>query len=56
MPWKVKTFILVNGPPENETLYDTREDAEQDADQVMFMQPGEVIASVVECDDDGEEV
>jgi hypothetical protein len=54
MPYKVKVFQYIE--PHDDPLYEDKEEAQSEADHVMFMQPGEVIASVVECDDDGEEV
>lgn len=51
MPWKVKTFMLVEA--DEPIVHDDKQEAESEADQIMYMQPGEVIAVVVECDEDG---
>lgn len=52
--WKVKSYLLVE--PDEPVLYSTKEEAEKDADQDMFLQPGEILSIVVECDENGEEV
>lgn len=54
MFWRVKTFILVE--EDEPTIYQEKAEADSDADQAMFMQPGEVITVVVECDEDGNEI
>lgn len=55
MPWKVKTFMLVEEDPDEAVIYSSEEEAMAEAMQVMFMQPGEVIAIVVECNATGAE-
>lgn len=54
MPWKVNVFMLID--VEEPPIYQDKAEAQQEADQIMFMQPGEMLASVVECDEDGIEV
>ena len=44
----VKSFILIE--PEDYAIYSKREDAQSEANHVMLMQPGEVIAVVEELD------
>jgi hypothetical protein len=48
MAYKVKTFLLVE--PDEPEIYETKEEAQKEADQLMFMQPGEILAEVVEVD------
>jgi hypothetical protein len=56
MPWTVKSFQLIETDPEDRTVFDSQAEAEQEADNIMFAQPGEIFALAVECDEDGEEV
>lgn len=56
MPWKVKTFILIDQDPSETTIYHDKDEANAEALQAMFMQPGEIIAIVVECDKNGNEL
>lgn len=41
---------------EEPEVYQDKAEAEKEADQIMLMQPGEMLASVVECDAEGQEV
>ena len=54
MPWKVNCYMLVES--DQPIVHDDKAEAEAEAEQIMFMQPKEMIASVVECDENGEEV
>jgi hypothetical protein len=56
MPWKVKVFSYVEPEPENEVVYQTKVEAQAEADQAEFLQPDEVKTQVVECDETGKEV
>ena len=53
MPWRVKTFMLVEPDDLKASVYEDREEAEAEADQSMMMQAGEVLCEVIECDEDG---
>lgn len=56
MPWTVKSFQYIEDDPEDRIIFDSQAEAEHEADNVMFMQPGEIFALAVECDEDGEYV
>ena len=51
--YKVKTYVLVE--TDNPELYDNKEEAGDVAKHIMFMQPKEIQAIVVECDSEGRE-
>jgi hypothetical protein len=50
MAYKVRTFLLVE--PDEPEIYETKEEAQKEADQLMFMQPGEILAEVVEVEEE----
>jgi hypothetical protein len=56
MPWKVKVYTLIE--PEEEEIFQDKQEAYQEAEQVNFMQPEGVsnYAQVVECNEKGEEI
>ena len=51
--WKVKVYMLVE--PEDEELYATKKEAESVEEQELFLHPTEVLTTIVECDENGEE-
>lgn len=54
MPWKIKVFMLID--VEKPEVYQDKEEADMEAANIEFMQPSEMQAMVVECDDKGQEV
>ncbi len=54
MAWKVKVYTY--NEPEKEEVFQDRQEAEKEAEQVNFMQPQgcENITFVVECDEKGD--
>lgn len=50
--WKIRTYVRVEPDPEADTLYETEAEAHAEALNLMFMQPGEIIALVVKHDEE----